>query len=76
MLIPVSGSSMASTTFALVHENVRNGKTSEVRSFEVGDNHVQNVGRVELRKPITSARVHTRGFGAKLAMLSVLIDDR
>jgi hypothetical protein len=67
---------MASTTSARVHENVRNGKTNEVRSFEVGDSHVQKVSRVELKKPITPARVHTRGFGAKLAMLSVLIDDR
>ena len=51
-----SGFVMASIASALVHE------TSGVGIFGVGDSHVRNVGRVQLRNLITLGWVHTEGF--------------
>jgi hypothetical protein len=48
-----SGSVMASVAFALVHETIRDGETSGVGIFGVGDSRVRNVGHVELKKLIT-----------------------
>jgi hypothetical protein len=48
-----SGSVMASVAFALVHETIRNDKTSGVGIFGVGDSRVWRVGRVQLKILIT-----------------------
>ena len=48
-----SGSVMALVAFALVHETIRDGETSGVGIFGVGDSRVRNVGHVELKILIT-----------------------